>query len=329
MNRARFYGLALATIAAVYFLIFVGGLVRASGAGMGCPDWPRCFGRWVPPTDESQLPADYQEIWGEHGYGEARFNPVKTWTEYVNRLIGVAIGLLVFATFLASLRFWRQDRAITMWSGAALLLVGFEGWLGAVVVQSNLEPWLVTLHMVAALLVVAALLLAMGRSQRPRFAALRVVGSTPIRALFAVAIALSLVQIALGTQVREEVDTLMVAMEGERGRWVAELGPTVLVHRSFSLLVLAVNGALAWRLWRCGERRLEQMGTGLVVLVLLEIAAGAGLFYLGVPAALQPAHLLLAGLIAGVQFLGWMTVHYAAAVSLRGHARPLRNSSTV
>ena len=70
---------------------------------MGCPDWPTCFGQWVPPTSETQLPSNYQEIYADLGYADTRFNVVKTWTEYLNRLIGVGIGLLIFLTafFLA------------------------------------------------------------------------------------------------------------------------------------------------------------------------------------------------------------------------------------
>ncbi len=172
-RRASFRRFAIATIAAVYFLIFVGGLVRASGSGMGCPDWPKCFGRWVPPTSESQLPADYQERWAEHGYGEARFNVWRTWTEYGNRMIGVVIGFLILATLLLSLRFRREDPALVWWCAAALVLVGFNGWLGSVVVSTNLEPWIITAHMLAALAVVAALLLALEREARHELAAAR------------------------------------------------------------------------------------------------------------------------------------------------------------
>ena len=96
--------LAFVTLAAVYFLIAVGASVRASGAGMGCPDWPTCFGQWVPPTSETQLPSNYQEIYADLGYADTRFNVVKTWTEYLNRLIGVGIGLLIFLTAVFS---WR------------------------------------------------------------------------------------------------------------------------------------------------------------------------------------------------------------------------------
>src|SRR5690554_3472566 len=105
---------AIVTICAVFFLILVGATVRASGAGMGCPDWPTCFGRWIPPTSEAQLPANYQEIYADRGYAETRFNPVKTWTEYVNRLVGVTIGLLIILTAWRSWAVRQHDRWITI-----------------------------------------------------------------------------------------------------------------------------------------------------------------------------------------------------------------------
>ena len=126
-----FRRMAWITIVAVYVLILVGASVRASGSGMGCPDWPTCFGQWVPPTSEAQLPANYQEIYAARGYAETRFNVVKTWTEYLNRLLGVSIGFMILATALFSWRTRAHDPAIAKASISAFLMVGFRVGSGA------------------------------------------------------------------------------------------------------------------------------------------------------------------------------------------------------
>ena len=124
---ARYRRMAWITLFAVYFLILVGASVRASGAGMGCPDWPTCFGSWIPPTSEAQLPANYQEIYADLGYAETEFNVVKTWIEYLNRLTGVTIGFLILLTAIYSWSVRRHDKAIATASVAAFLMVGFQG----------------------------------------------------------------------------------------------------------------------------------------------------------------------------------------------------------
>jgi cytochrome c oxidase assembly protein subunit 15 len=327
-SRSGFRRFAIATIAAVYFLILVGGLVRASGAGMGCPDWPKCFGRWVPPTEESQLPADYQERWAERGYGEARFNVWKTWIEYGNRMIGVVIGFLIFITLVLAFLYRRQDRPLVLWCLAAFLLVGFNGWLGSVVVASNLMPWVITVHMIAALGVVATLLLALEREARFDLEALDVAATRGTGWLFAAAMAIWVVQLVLGTQVREEVDHLTnAATPLDRSQWVGALGPYVLVHRSFSILVLVANLWLGRRLVReaVDAPLLRTTARWIIAVTVLEIAAGVGLYYLGFPAFLQPVHLLLASLLPGLQFLAFSIWRHASrATSTRPVAAAAR-----
>jgi len=150
----RFRRLGILTVTAVYCLILIAGAVRATGSGMGCPDWPTCFGQWIPPVNVSQLPENYQQIYAERGYAETEFNVTKTWIEYTNRLVGVLIGILIFLTMVVSL------------SVAAFLAVVFQGWLGSRVVASNLHPGMITLHMLLAQAIVAMLICAVMRSQR-------------------------------------------------------------------------------------------------------------------------------------------------------------------
>jgi cytochrome c oxidase assembly protein subunit 15 len=143
------------TLGLLYILIAAGSIVRSTGSGMGCPDWPKCFGQWVPPTSEAELPANYHEIYAERGYQNTQFNPTKTWTEYTNRLVGVSIGLLIFLTAVSSRIFLKSDKTIFYLSLTSFFLVGFQGWLGSSVVASNLKPVVITLHMLLALVIVA------------------------------------------------------------------------------------------------------------------------------------------------------------------------------
>ncbi|TNF39223.1 MAG: heme A synthase, partial [Cytophagales bacterium] len=183
------------TVAAVYFLILVGGIVRSTGSGMGCPDWPKCFGSVIPPTHVDQLPKNYQEIYlaqriaknerfvatlEKLGFEdtarqiandksilvEEEFNATKTWIEYINRLIGVVIGLLIILTLWKSLKLWKIDRMIPILAFVALVLVLFTGWIGSIVVSTNLLEWMITIHMLLALALVGVLLYINHRSER-------------------------------------------------------------------------------------------------------------------------------------------------------------------
>lgn len=305
LSVRRYRVAATITLVAVYFLIFVGGIVRATGAGMGCPDWPKCFGRWIPPTHESQLPADYREIYAHRGYADTSFNPIKTWTEYVNRLIGVLIGLFIFTTFVLSFAFWSSDppqRAVVALSFASFLLVAFQGWLGSVVVASNLHPVIVTIHMVVALALVCLLTLALARSRRDAWKAGYDAPSRPLEWLLIVALLFSLIQVVLGTQVREQIDVIAAELGQElRAEWSGRLGAVFYVHRSFSIAVLALNGWIALQLLRHGPA-IGRAPLAVLAVILAEIGVGAALYYLGMPALLQPVHLLLGAVLFGLQF---------------------------
>jgi cytochrome c oxidase assembly protein subunit 15 len=322
-SRARLHyaRIGTLTIAAVYFLILVGGIVRASGAGMGCPDWPTCFGQWIPPTDESQLPANYQEIYADRGYADTRFNPIKTWTEYVNRLIGVGIGLLILMTLVHSFAFWKTDRKIVWLSLAVFLGVSFQAWLGSAVVASNLRPMVITAHMVMAFLIVCTLIYAVVRSQRDYFENLDLSGLPGnFRSVLTVALGLTLIQIAMGTQIRETVDTIATLDTLQRDLWRERFPVVFYIHRSFSAVILLTNLWLAWKMVRGRNWLYARLGFVLAGIVLAAIGAGVTLDRFGFPAVAQPLHLLLANLLFGTQFFLYLGYRYAT------HRNPQRLS---
>ncbi|TAF31511.1 MAG: heme A synthase [Cytophagales bacterium] len=295
------------TIVAVYLLIAVGGVVRCTGSGMGCPDWPKCFGQWVPPTDLSQLPTDYKTRFKVVGKEIADFDVFKTWTEYVNRLIGVLIGFFIFLTLLGSLVYWRKDKPVFWLSLLSFLLVAFQGWLGAKVVASNLNPFIITLHMLLALVIVMALIYAVTRSYTQSMRSLYPTeGLSKLNLFLTIALALSLLQVLLGTQVREGVDHLAVLNHDQnRHLWLDEIGSWFIAHRTLAWAVIAVNAYVGWLAWTYSKQTGPVWQWTVVVLVVLglEVLSGLLLVYLHLPNYMQPVHLLFGSVLFGVQFI--------------------------
>ncbi|MCK4841494.1 MAG: COX15/CtaA family protein [Methylococcales bacterium] len=311
-----FRRLGMLTICAVYFVILVGGIVRASGAGMGCPDWPTCFGQWIPPTSEAQLPENYQEIYAERGYKNTQFNPVKTWTEYANRLIGVSIGILIFLTAWASRIYLKSDKSVFYLALSVFFLVGFQGWLGSAVVASNLKPFMITLHMLLALFIVALLIYAIAKSQK---ASLQQIDTSQIpdsiKTIVICAMGLTLIQVAMGTQVREAVD--FIAHEHkyiDREYWRDSFPIIFYIHRSFSAIILFTNLWICWKIYQTVDKNnlLIRCIYVLMGVIVTAIIAGITLDRLAVPPIAQPIHLLMANLIFGIQFFIYICLTYSS-----------------
>ena len=148
MSNKFFFRSALTSTILSYLLIFVGGLVRVSGSGLGCPDWPKCFGRWVPPTSIEQIPAHIDST---------AFNIVLAWIEYGNRTLGVIVGISILLMSVIALIYFRKNNKILFSSLLSLFLVISNGGLGAIVVSSILNPFIVSLHMILALFLVSVL----------------------------------------------------------------------------------------------------------------------------------------------------------------------------
>jgi len=292
---SSFQTLALWTTGTTYVLILVGGLVRASGAGLGCPDWPRCFGGWIPPASAADLPA---------GFSASQFNATLMWTEDLNRLHGVAVGLLVFATLVSAWRHHRHTPRIFYTTLAAFLLVGFQGWLGGVVVQQELTAWIVTVHMVVALVIVSMLLYVTVYGFFAGGAATRLHGRArrPLEWSVALLMIVTLLQVIFGTQVREGIDEALA--EGvARADALATVGRYDDWHREAALLVAAATAwvvRLVWTRHRF-ERALVRVTVVLAAFVGLQILLGLSMAYLTLAPSAQVAHLTASSLLLGAE----------------------------
>jgi len=297
MKLNTYQKVAITTVLATIFLIFVGGLVRAAGAGLGCPDWPKCFGMWIPPTTATELPA---------AFDPSQFNVFKTWTEYINRLIGVVIGFLILSTFVLSFRYRKSRPAVFYSSAAAFVMVLFQGWLGGQVVLTGLSEWLITVHMILAMAIMAVLLYA---AYKATSEFLSVELSNNIRrGLFWTGIVLlifTLGQTVLGTQVREAVDLVKNANPtSPRESWLDLIGSIDEYHRTLSWSVFLPGLLIGYLgVWKSGSNLISKLSLAIVGVILFQIALGAGLYYLGMPPAYQVFHLVGVAILICLEFL--------------------------
>jgi cytochrome c oxidase assembly protein subunit 15 len=345
----RFLKINLITVILLFLTILAGGVVRSTGSGMGCPDWPKCFGGYIPPTHISQLPKDYKEHYAEKreaknlkfaktldlfGYNDLarriredrsilvpeEFNAAKTWTEYINRLVGALTGVFLILSAIYSFSYRKINKLIPILSVFNVFLVGFQGWLGSIVVSTNLVAWIVTVHMLLALAILAITISAHHMAKttgRPR------VHKKGIVAVFTfIALALSVVQITIGTEVREKIDAISGhLLGGYRETWVQNAGDIFINHRNLALAVLVVN-IMLYALIRKGFSRHsvhQQLMSFSFLIIMLQIGTGIALSYWALPPFAQAAHIILASLIFGVQF--YLLLNLYRTANLQGSHR--------
>ncbi len=295
-NLKRFLFWGVASIVIIYLVILAGAVVRGTGAGMGCPDWPKCFGLWIPPTDISQLPENYQILFSDNGkvYVEP-FNPIKTWTEYVNRLVGAFSGLVVLIMFFWSFKIRNEFPKSFYFTIFAFILLLFQGWLGAKVVYTNLTPHMITYHMIIAMVILGALISAVVSSlDFPK---------NSYNKLFLALLILMFIQMILGVLVREQIDvTMKKMMYQNRHQWLASVDSVFIIHRSFSWIVLIASFYFFYKLRNTNLKVHSIIQISGVFILLL---TGILFQYFEFPAYAQPVHLLTTSLMIGNLFYGF------------------------
>lgn len=331
MTQRAFRRWVRVSLSLVYLVIAAGATVRMTGSGMGCPDWPKCFGYYIPPTQEAQLLwkpgrsfSKGQLISHEGGLFSAvrdlktgavydpanwkpytdtefgAFNEYHTWVEYLNRLIGALAGLVILVTALLSFSVRGAPRTTVLLSWLTVLLMGLQAWLGATVVYSVLLPVKVTLHMLMAFVLIALLLL-LSRPQEEK----PVARDEKIRRIALLAWGFFLIQVLLGTQTRQFVDVMSKILPTAPEQWLRAAPIFFYLHRSFSILVLLVYAYLFYRVRKAYRGEVKWTGW-VLALLCTEALVGASMAYLAFPFGAQALHLLLSSLVFGIGFYGWI-----------------------
>jgi cytochrome c oxidase assembly protein subunit 15 len=331
--KKRFPKIVQCAIISLYLIFLAGAIVRMTGSGMGCPDWPKCFGYYIPPTSEEQIiwkpntefkkgfiiikdevlfvaDKDLQtsntfntQNWSEytkHDY--TKFNKFHTWTEYINRLVSVLSGFVFLFLIYGSTKFWKENKTITLLSFGAFALMLFEAWLGKTVVDTNLTPEIITIHMVVGLIIIGILLklkfIVSSKDKVYKYNAL-------FNKLLIISVIFSLIQVAMGTQVRQFIDE-QVKEFGFENKNYSLMNPSFkfYFHRSFTIAIVLVNFGLFYL------NQMKDLGYKLVnwivFLIFLETITGILMYYAEFPIGTQAIHLLSGALLFGLQFYLWL-----------------------
>ena len=345
-NSQRLYKSLLASLVFTYSLIFVGGLVRVSGSGMGCPDWPTCFGKLIPPTSIEQISwhpqAEFEvgdmivhngtlwisdfnfttlaffgsENWHpyeKHNY--AKFNVMHTWIEYFNRLFGVTTGLVITIAMLFSLFIRKRFPKVVVATMLAFLLTCVEGWVGATVVESNLAPIVITLHMLLALIIVSLLIYALLKVKLDtQSSILQTSYVSQIPLYLKILWGVTVLEILLGTHMREGLENLRITFPDRSVDFLMSiLGTFKYIHTGMGILLVSLT-AILW------NKIMMHSTPSISVIILMRSLLGLFIFQVGMgelmvfgefSPSLRLLHMWGASLSIGVIMAMGMIVQYA------------------
>jgi heme a synthase len=316
------------TISSVFLLLIAGGFVRSTGSGMGCPDWPKCYGMYAPPTCPCELPSNYQEIYVEKRIKKAErfakllnnlglssqaqtllndpdlrkpevFNVKKAWTEYINRIIGVLSGLFSLIYFISLLKIRRSITKFRFWFGLiGFVMMLFNAWLGSIVVATNLFPILISIHYLAAYAVIVFFMLSLVHAKI-------VQDSLPIlkyKWYFVFMLVVSLVQLIYGTQLREVSDKAI-----ESGKlYLADgvnmdvLGSIFKTHWIIAISLIALSTIPLFTLRKKILKKWYVLMLSITGVLVIQYISGVLNLRYSFPLVAQVSHIFFAGVIFGI-----------------------------
>lgn len=304
-SRQRLAALTALMLFLTFDLIVVGAFTRLTDSGLGCPDWPGCYGEASPFGARSEIAA------AEQAQPDGAVTWRKAWIEMVHRYLAMVLGVLAIAATAFAVRIRRRLPHSPWWAALTLIWLIVQGVFGALTVTMKLYPAIVTLHLLGGIVLLMLLVL-----QHESFAD-RPLPAGGTRAGIAIALVLLLMQVALGGWVSTNYAVLACrGFPACNGQWwppmdyaqgftvLRELGRAGhggylpfeglvaihLTHRVFAVLVVLALGALAAWLYRAGDAARRHYAIGLLLLLVWQLASGLSNVVLDWPLPAALAH---------------------------------------
>ncbi len=305
----RYRKLAWVTAFLTFDLIVFGGFTRLTDSGLGCPDWPGCYGEANPFLAHADISA------AQAALPTGPVTVAKAWIEMIHRYLAMGVGVMIIVLLGVAWRLWRrtrEQRFAPALPALLLLCVCVQGAFGAWTVTLKLQPVIVTTHLLLGLGLLALLIWhAMRQTPQPQVGQ----GAGALRIPAAMALAVLFMQVALGGWVSTNYAALacggfplckgelMPAMDFAHGftLW-RELGMTGggdylpfdalvavhWVHRAFAFVVVAVVASIAWRASKVAGT--ERLGKGLLLVIVLQFLTGIATVQLDWPLTIAVLH---------------------------------------
>jgi len=293
VNKVKYW--LLASIAFTYILVFIGGFVRVTDSGLGCPDWPKCFDRWYPPLSSNQIPENFQKHYDNYNCVDGEeckeFDIKKAWIEYLNRLFSAVTGIvmLIAVFYLFKLK---SDYKTSFYLGAsALALTGVEGLIGKYVVVSHLDGGIITIHLLIALVIISLLIMSYLTIKWNAIGQYSKYDSSQIYIVKWI-LFLMIAGIVLGTQIRTDIEKQIP---------LSAIGLFKYIHSFLGMGTLMLTGVL-WNKVNNQESKINAKNQirWLLNIFVLQIGLGYFMVFGGLPAYAKLVHMWLASIGLGV-----------------------------
>ena len=314
MSIKYFYKASIITVILLYMLVLIGGFVRITESGDDCPDWPKCYGSWVPPLSIEDIPENFNPT-QDKVYG--------SWIEYFNRLVGVILGISMLFTFYKSIYVFKNDKIIFYGSLASLLLIIVAGWFGGQIAQNIdgtnvIYQHSVSIHLYIAILTIISLVYTTNRGfilLYPNCEKKTNYSNESVYIFFAILI-LNLLLVFSGSFIRTFIDDDLIKelpyflrME----RYVYQTGLIKFVHPILGFSMLGLLGILWNHIMHISNpsNTLKMLVKVLLILVGLQVIIGEGLRFNFIHETFRLYHLWLSTVILGIIIISNQRIRYS------------------